>query len=529
MLALGLAILLGLGVLIGSVVARLVHIAPPVVFLGCGVLLGFLPVLRNAQLPPELVLLLFLPALLYWESLTTSPRVIRTYKRAVALISIVLVIATAAAVAFVAHALGLAWGPAWVLGAAVAPTDATAVAALARSLPRNEATILSGESLINDGTALVVYGLAVGVTVGEEYLSFGHVTWLFLLSYAGGVLAGALVAWLGVLVRRRLSDPILGNLAMLLIPFVAFWLAEEIHASGVLAVVACGLIMSQAGPRVGSAATRRQTEGFWSLTTFILNGALFVLVGVEMHSVIRGLTTVDIVYGLLATLAVYAVVMGARFAWLFTTPYLIRVLDRRPQQRSLRIGWRARVIMVTAGFRGAVSLAAALAVPLTLSSGAPFPHRDLIIFVTMGVVVLTLVVQGLLLPRVVKWARLPEDTGITEEFRLARVAATEEALDSLPAIAARLDVNQSVADRVTREYHDQLKVQRAERGGEDYDKPTLQLRAQYTALRLALIDQERETMLRLRDERTIDDIVLRQIQRALDLEVERLSRPHDAP
>jgi CPA1 family monovalent cation:H+ antiporter len=204
-------------------------------------------------------------------------------------------------------------------------------------------------------------------------------------------------------------------------------------------------------------------------------------------------------------------------------------LDRRPQQRSLRIGWRARVIMVTAGFRGAVSLAAALAVPLTLSSGAPFPHRDLIIFVTMGVVVLTLVVQGLLLPPVVKWARLPEDTGITEEFRLARAAATEEALDSLPAIAERLDVHQSVVDRVTREYHDQLKVQRAERGGEDYDKPTLQLRAQYTALRLALIDQERETMLRLRDERTIDDIVLRQIQRVLDLEVERLSRPHDAP
>jgi Na+/H+ antiporter len=527
MFALGLAVLLGLGVLVGSVVARLLHIAPPIVFLGCGVLLGFVPALRDAQMPPELVLLLFLPALLYWESLTTSPRVIRRYKRAIALISIVLVIATAAAVAFVAHALGLGWGPAWVLGAAVAPTDATAVAALARSLPRNEATILRGESLINDGTALVLYALAVGVTVGEEYLSFGHVTWLFLLSYAGGVLAGTLVAWLGVQVRRRLNDPILANLAMLLIPFVAFWLAEQIHASGVLAVVACGLIMSQAGPRVGSPATRLQTEAFWSLTTFILNGALFVLVGVELQVVVRGLATVDIVYGLLATIAVYAVVIGARFAWLFTTPYLIRLLDRRPQQRSLRISWRARVIMVTAGFRGAVSLAAALAVPLTLSSGSSFPHRDLIIFVTAGVVVLTLVVQGLLLPAVVRWARLPEDTGVIEELQLARAAAIEKALDSLPEIAAELDVDESVATRVAREYQDHLKVQRAQGGEEDHDQPTLELRAQYTALRLALIGQERETVLRLRDESTIDDIVLRQIQRALDIEEERLSRRHD--
>jgi Na+/H+ antiporter len=284
MLALELVVLLGLAVLGGSLAARRLRIAPPVVFLLCGALLGFVPALREVHLPPEAVLLLFLPALLYWESLTTSPREILTYKRAIASVSIVLVVVTAAAVAVCGHALGLPWGAAWVLGAAVAPTDATAVAVLARSLPRRDATILRAESLVNDGTALVVYALAVGATVGGQEPSAGHVSWLFLLSYAGGVLAGVLTAWLGVLVRRRLHDPLLGNVAVILIPFIAFLLAEQLQASGVLAVVVCGLIMSQIGPRVASAQTRPQMESFWTLATFLLNGSLFVLVGVQLQS-----------------------------------------------------------------------------------------------------------------------------------------------------------------------------------------------------------------------------------------------------
>jgi Na+/H+ antiporter len=527
MFALEMVVLLGLGVLVGSIIARSAHVAPPVAFLLCGVVLGFVPGMHGVQLAPEVVLLLFLPALLYWESLTTSPRAIRTYKRAIGLTSIVLVLATAAAVALAGHTLGLAWGPAWVLGAAVAPTDATAVAALARSLPRNDATILRGESLVNDGTALVIYSLAVGATVGQEDVAFGHVTWLFLLSYAGGILAGIVVAWLGAQVRQRLHDPELGNVAMLLIPFMAFWLAEQVGASGVLAVVVCGLIMSQVGPKVASAQTRRQTEAFWSLTTFILNAALFLFVGVQLHFAVRDLATVGIAQALLATVLLYVVTIGARFAWLFTTPYLIRLLDRRPHQRSLRVGWRGRVVMVTGGFRGAVSLAAALAVPLTLSSGAPFPHRDLIIFVTTGVVVLTLVVQGLLLAPIVRWAQLPVDAGIAEELQLARATTTEEALHSLQDLAETLGVHESVTARLALEYQEHLDALRAEPG--DEDEIWLQHSGQDAALRLALIKHKRGTLLRLRDERRIDDTVLRQVQRALDIEEERLSRPHEDP
>lgn len=407
-----------MAVLVCGLAARRFRVAPPVLLLACGALLGFATALRRVHLPPEVVLLLFLPALLYWESITTSLREIRSNLRTIILLSTGLVIATAAAVAAVAHALGLGWGPAWVLGAAVAPTDATAV--------------------------------------------------------------------------------------------------------GVLAVVVCGLIISQAGPRLGRADTRQQTVAFWSLATFLLNGALFVLVGLELQAAVRGLTSDALTQGLIAVIAVSATVVGARFAWLFTTPYLIRALDRRPQQRLRRVGARARVVSAMAGFRGAVSLAAALAVPETVESGAPFPGRDVIIFVTAGVIVVTLVAQGLLLPAVVHWARLPRDTSVETERHFAEIP-TEEALAAMPQLAAGLGTDPEVSGRLNREYAKHLRLLRANDAGAD-DEPALRYDQQYTALRLAVLAHKRATVLRLRDERRIDDIVLRQIQTRLDIEEVRLSR-----
>src|SRR5437016_1108705 len=448
LLGLELVVTLGAAVLVCGLAARRFRVAPPVLLLACGALLGFATALRRVHLPPEVVLLLFLPALLYWESITTSLREIRSNLRTIVLLSTGLVIATAAAVAAVAHALGLGWGPAWVLGAAVAPTDATAVGVLARMLPRSTLTVMRAESLVNDGTALVIYALAVGITRGQEHFGMLHVSGLFLLAYGGGAAAGAVTAWLAVQVRRRVDDPLQGNVAIILTPFTAFLLAEAIHASGVLAVVVCGLIMSQAGPRVGQADTRQQTQAFWSLATFLLNGALFVLVGLELQAAVHGLTGDALTQGLIAVIAVSATVIGARFAWLFTTPYLVRLLDRRPQQRLRRVGARSRVVSATAGFRGAVSLAAALAVPETVVSGAPFPGRDVIIFVTAGVIVVTLVVQGLLLPVAVRWARLPLDTSVQTERHFAEILATEEALDAIPQLATGLGTDPEVSGRL---------------------------------------------------------------------------------
>ncbi|MDX6740780.1 Na+/H+ antiporter [Actinocorallia sp. A-T 12471] len=522
MLGLELVVALGFAVLVCSAAADRLGVAPPIVLLLGGIALGFVPALRDVRLPPEAVLLLFLPALLYWESLTTSPREIRRYLRGIVLMSTVLVIVTAGAVAVVAHGFGLPWGPAWVLGAAVAPTDATAVGALARILPRRYMTALRAESLINDGTALVVYGLAVGITVGEESLSTAHVSWLFLVSYVGGVLVGIVTAKVGVQVRARIADAILGSVAMLLVPFTAFLAAELVGASGVLAVVVCGLIMSQAGPHVGRAATRLQTVAFYSLAAFVLNAALFVLIGVEAQTVVRALDAADLARGLVLIGVVCAVLVAVRVVFIFAVSYLIRLLDRRPQQHELRISDRARIVSGVAGFRGAVSLAAAMAIPMMVASGAPFPGRSLIVFVTFGVIVVTVLVQGLLLPAVVRWARFPEDLAVGEERRLAETLSVSEALDALPHLVADLRTSPEVAERLRLEYETHLAVLNAD--GEEADT-ALRRKRDDTALRLALVSCKRATVLRLRDERRIDDTVLRQIQSLLDIEELRLT-PH---
>ena len=331
--SLELVVAVGLVVLVVSAVARRVQVPPPALLLVAGVLLGLVPALREVHLPPEAVLLLFLPVLLYWESFTSSWREIRTNARVVVLLSTVLVVATAWLVAVTAHAMGMPWGPAWVLGAAVAPTDATAVSVLGGMLPRRLAATLQAESLVNDGTALVIYGLAVAVTVGVEHVSAGRLGIMVLIAYGGGVVAGLVVAWLTVQVRRRLHDPVQHVLLALVAPLCAYLLAEAVDASGVLAVVVTGLWVSRASPRFFSAAARREVQTVMSFATSMLNSALFVLVGLEVVSAVESLGGTGLARGLLVGLAVSAAVVGARFAWLFTSPYLIRVLDR-PGGRS---------------------------------------------------------------------------------------------------------------------------------------------------------------------------------------------------
>ena len=529
MLGLELVVVLGVTVLLCDLAAERLRVAAPILLLACGALLGFVPDLRAVQLPPEVVLLLFLPALLYWESITISLREIRSNLRGIVLLSTVLIIMTAGVVAVAGHALGLGWPIAWVLGAAVAPTDATAVGEFAKALPHRNVTILRAESLVNDGTALVVYGLAVGVTTGAEHLTFPHVTWLFVLAYGGGALSGALVACVVAPIRKRLDDRLLSNVAILVTPFAAYLLAESIHASGVLAVVACGLIMGQLGPRVGHPDARQQTEAFWSLSTFVLNAALFVLVGLDTQSAARGLSGAGLTKALIMVGVVAVTLVAVRFAFLYASAHLIRLIDRRPQQRLRRVSDKARVVSAMAGFRGAVSLAVALSVPVTLDSGAPFPNRDTIIFVTFGVIVVTLVVQGLLLPRIVRWADLPQDTRITQELHLADTVAAQEALVALPDVAEGLEIDPYVVERLRREYDKHLRVLQANAnaGGDGEgaaDEEALRYDRQYTDLRLAMLARKRATVLRLRHERRIDDSVLLQVQSRLDLEELRLTR-----
>ena len=238
------------------------------------------------------------------------------------------------------------------------------------------------------------------------------------MAYVGGVVAGVLIGLISWQLRRRMDDPMLESIAMLVTPFAAFLLADAIHASGVLAVVVCGLIISQVTPRITGALTRQVALPFWALSTTVLSSALFVLVGISARSALRDLSSTSTMRALLDVVVVTAVVIGVRWLWLYTTPYIIRMLDRRPAQRLRRVPARQRTVSAVAGFRGAVSLAAVLAVPRTLDSGAPFPDRDLVVLIASGVIVLTLL-QALLLPSVVRFARLPVDTSVADELQFA--------------------------------------------------------------------------------------------------------------
>ena len=347
-----------------------------------------------------------------------------------------------------------------------------------------------------------------------EHLTGWHVTWLLVWSYAGGVLAGALVGLFSWQLRRRMDDPMLESIAMLVTPFAAFLLADAAHASGVLAVVVCGLFISQVTPRITGAVTRQIILPFWALSTTVLSSALFVLVGLSAQSAFRGLNSTSMVQALVDVLVVTAVVIGVRWMWLYTTPYLIRLLDRRPAQRLRRVPARERTVSAVAGFRGAVSLAAVLAVPHTLDSGAPFPDRDLMVLIACGVIVLTLL-QALLLPSVVRFARLPIDTSVSEEIQFAGEYSLDAAIDALDNTASELGSGELVVERVRHELDKQRKLL-ASAGAEG--DPVIQHDDEYRSLSLALIGRRRETLLELRDEQRIDDIVLRHVQARLDQE-----------
>jgi CPA1 family monovalent cation:H+ antiporter len=300
-----------------------------------------------------------------------------------------------------------------------------------------------------------------------------------------------------------------------LTPFLAFLLAEEIHASGVLAVVVAGLALSQIGPRVITARTRLQTYGFWQVTTFLLNGALFVLVGLQLNSAVRDVGGA-LSHAVGMALAVAGTVIGTRLLWSYTTPYLIRALDRRPQQRLRRVSARHRLPIAWSGFRGAVSLAAALAVP----SGVPF--RNELIIVTFGVIFVTLVVQGLTLPAVLRWAHLPADRKLEEEYVLAQRRAAEAGLAAIPETAERLGVSAGAVDRLTTDY--QAKLEKLATGATEEPGPPDE-RMEVELLRNALLPVKRATVVALRDEHVISDTVLLRIQAILDAEENRINPP----
>ncbi|HEX2233724.1 MAG TPA: Na+/H+ antiporter [Thermoleophilaceae bacterium] len=521
-------VLLGLMVAVAalSAVAGAMGVPYPILLVIGGLALGFVPGVPHLELEPELVLVLFLPPLLYSAAFFSNLRDLKTNVRPISLLAIGLVVVTTCVVAVVAHALidGLPWAAAFALGAIVAPTDPLAATEIVRRLgaPRRLTTVVEGESLINDGTALTLYGVAVAAAVGGTF-SLVDATFEFLLDASGGIAVGLGVGLLISEVRGRLDDPPVEITISLATGFAAYLPAEELGLSGVLAAVAAGIVLGWRAPDIASARMRIQGFAVWELLVFLLNAILFVLLGLQFQVVLDGLGDRSAVDLALWAVAVIAAVVGARMLWLFTVPYVVRAVDRRESQRARRVGVRERLVVGWSGMRGSVSMAAALALPVATSAGAPFPGRDVLIFLAYAVIVFTIVVQGLTLPAVIRRLGLEGYDSDQEEELLARLAAADAALERLDELTVEDWAREDTIDRARGMYEYRRRRFAAQQDGADGDSRAIEERSvAYQRLVHELIAAQRRALVELRKQGAINDEVMRRVQRELDLEESRL-------
>ncbi|HEV8652373.1 MAG TPA: Na+/H+ antiporter [Actinomycetes bacterium] len=507
-----------------SILARWVGVPYPILLVLGGLVLGFVPGMPTVAMPPELVLVLFLPPLLYWGGFFSSPRDLRADLRAISLQAVGLVLATIGAVAVTAHALvdGLPWAAAVALGAIVSPTDPLAATAIARRLgvPRRLVTLLEGESLVNDATALVAYRIAVAAAVGGSFV-WWQAGVRFVAGAAGGVAVGLGVGWLVAEVRRRLDDPLVEIVVSVVTGYAAYLPADRLGASGVLAAVTAGLYVGWRAPELASPSTRLLGFSFWEVLNYLLNAVLFILVGLQLHPILSGVTGRSVLTLLGQAVLVSAVVIVVRVVWGFTVPYLIRALDRRPAQVARRAGPRERLVVGWSGMRGAVSLAAALALPLEGPAGQAFPQRNLIVFLTFGVIFATLVVQGLTLPALIRRLGVRGDDAEEREELHARLGATDAALARLEELAGEDWTREDTVERL-RGLYDYRRRRLKARAGKIEDDGYEDRSLAYQRLVRELLEAQRHAIVRLRNQGAISSDVMHRVERDLDLEDSRL-------
>lgn len=507
-----------------ALLARKIHIPYPILFVIGGLSLGFIPGIPRVHLNPELVFVFFLPPLLYPAALFTSWRDFRANLRPIGLLAIGLVLITTLSIALLAHHfLELPLAAGFVLGAIVSPPDAIAATAIAERLkvPRRIVTVLEGESLVNDASALVAYRFGVAAVVTGAF-SLAQAGEKFVIACVGGVLFGLFVGWLVGQFHRRVVDAPIEITVTLLTPFAAYLPAERLGVSGVLAVVAAGLYLGRRLPEITDFQTRLDARPVWDMVEFVLNGFVFILIGLQLPDILhtasmKRFSTTRLVWdALFVSLAVIVI----RVLWVFPATYLPRVLSNSLRERDPYPSWRHVAIVAWTGMRGVVSLAAAMALPLTRRDGSPFPQRDLIVFLSFFVILATLVVQGLSLPPLIRWLRIEDDNSLENEEREARLAANKAALARLTE-AERDPSKTGALKRLRIEYED--RVRQLEATEHDHVRKHLRLFSnEYERLSRDALNEERRTILELRNKDVINDEVFRRIQIDIDLAEARL-------
>jgi monovalent cation/hydrogen antiporter len=517
-----LALLVALAVML--IASPIVRIPYPILLVLAGLGISFSPGMPTLELPPDVVLVAVLPPLLYYSAYSTSLRDLRQNARPIGLLAIGLVIATTCAVAVVAHELidGFSWSAAFVLGAVVSPTDPLAATKITRRLgvPRRIVAIIEGESLVNDGSALVLYKVAVTAVVAGTF-SIWDAGLKFLWSVTGGIGIGLVVGFLVAEVRRRLDNPPLEVTIALMTGYFAFIPAAAAGASGVLAVVTAGVYLGWRTPELTSVQTRLQGAGVWEILAFVINALLFALVGLQLSHIVHELNSTSngklFEYAVLVT----GTVILTRIAWIPINTYLPRMLFRRIRERDPYPPFSWPFVVAWTGMRGAVSLAAALALPLTTDAGGPFDERNLIIFLTFCVILGTLVLQGLTLPALIRALHLEDDGTAEREEAKARIYAADAAIARLDQLQTEEWVRDDTAERLRGLYG--FRRNRFSERFEDGTDGSIEERSQnYQRLRRELLEAERSAIVDLRRRRVINDDVMHRLERDLDLEDARL-------
>ena len=527
---LGPVLLVVLGVCLARLAAGRTGVSPPVLLVLGGLAVAALPGEAALHLDPEVVLVLVLPPLLYSAALESSLLAFRANLRPIVLLSVGLVIFTAAVVGTVAHLVvpDLPWAAALALGAIVAPPDAVAAIAIGRrvGMPSRLQTVIEGEGLINDATALVLYQVAVAAAVSGSF-SPTKASGLLALSAVGGLVVGLAVAAVVAQVRRRLDEPLVENALSLATPFLAYLPAEQLHSSGVLAVVVCGLVLGHASPTLLSSRSRLQTGPVWRVVVFLLEGGVFLLIGLQIPEILRGLG--DRRPGELAlwSLAVLLAVLLSRPLYIFPSTLLPRALSLRLRDSDPTPPWQVTAALSWAGMRGVVSLAAAFALPLTTADGRPFPQRDLLLFLVFVVILGTLVLQGLTFGAVLRALGVrPDRESVLLAQAAAQQAAQRAAVQRLDQAVEQDPAARDVADQLRRMAQTRSNA-RWERLGELAEHPSAgsdrTTSAIWRRLRAVMLEAERAELLRLRDEGRLPDEAMRELQRELDLEEAALS------
>jgi CPA1 family monovalent cation:H+ antiporter len=504
--------------------APLLRVPYPILLVVGGLALGFVPGIPHVALRPDVVLVAILPPLLYSSAFFTSLRDLRRNARPLSLLAIGLVFTTTLGVAAICHAAiaGLSWPVCFVLGALVAPTDAVAANAIASRLgvPRRIATLIEGESLVNDATALVAYRFAVAAVLTGSF-SLWHATWRFAFDVVGGIAIGLAVGFVIRMIRRRLNHSPTEIAIALLSGYFAYLPAQAAGVSAVLAAVTVSVYVGWYTPELTTVETRLQGDAVWNILTFLLNALLFGLVGLQLRPILDSLSGIATSSLIGDAAIVSAAVIGIRLVWIYPATYLPRLLSRRIRERDPYPPWQYSALMGWTGLRGAVTLAAALALPLTTGSGAPFPERNLLIYLAFCVILATLVVQGLTLPLLIRLLRLEDDGSAAKEESKARIHAANAALARLEELAAEDWVRDDTAERLRAQYRFRQGRFSARLDAED-DGSIEQRSQDFQRLRRELLDAERRAVVDLRRQGKINDDVMNIVQRDLDLEDARL-------